>query len=115
MDTRSTAVGSQLSGVFHANTARILGVEDHWGVPAGAAAVSGNLTVTSQTGAGYVAVSPDPPAPVPATSTLNFPLGDTRANGLVTPLNGSGSTYIVYVGASGKTTHLILDLSGYFE
>jgi hypothetical protein len=115
MDTRSTAVGSRLSGVFHANTARILGVEDHWGVPAGAAAVSGNLTVTSQTGAGYVAVSPDPPAPVPATSTLNFPLGDTRANGLVTPLNGTGDTYLVYVGASGKTTQLILDLSGYFE
>jgi hypothetical protein len=52
---------------------------------------------------------------VPATSTLNFPLGDTRANGLVTPLNGSGDTYLVYVGATGKTTHLILDLSGYFE
>ena len=115
MDTRSTAVGSQLSGVFHANTARILGVEDHWGVPAGAAAVSGNLTVTGQNGAGYVAVSPDPPAPVPATSTLNFPLADNRANGLVTPLNGSGATYLVYVGASGKTTQLILDLSGYFE
>jgi hypothetical protein len=115
MDTRSTAVGSRLSGVFQANVARVLGVEDHWGVPAGAAAVSGNLTVTGQTAGGYVAVSPDPPAPVPATSTLNFPLGDTRANGLVTPLNGSGATYLVYVGAAGKTTHLILDLSGYFE
>jgi hypothetical protein len=55
-----------------------------------------------------------PPA-VPATSTLNFPLGDNRANGMVGPLNGSGDTYLVYVGATGKTTDLILDLSGYFE
>ena len=115
MDTRSTAFLSGLSGVFHANTARILPVDGHWGVPVGAAAVSGNLTVTSQNGAGYVAVSPGLPAPVPATSTLNFPLGDTRANGLVTPLNGTGDTYLVYVGATGKTTHMILDLSGYFE
>jgi hypothetical protein len=44
---------------------------------------------------------------VPATSTLNFPLGDNRANGLV----GSGDTYLVSVGATGKETHLILDLS----
>ena len=115
MDTRSTAVLSGLSGVFSANTARILDVDGHWGVPPGAAAVTGNLTVVNQTGAGYVSVSPDAPPPVPATSTLNFPLGDTRANGLVTPLNGSGDTYLVYAAASGKTTHLILDLSGYFE
>jgi hypothetical protein len=115
MDTRVSTLGSQLVGVFHAGTARLLGVDGHWGVPAGAAAVSGNLTVTAQTGAGYVAVTPAAPPPNPATSTINFPLGDTRANGLVTPLNGSGDTYLMYVSATGKTTHLILDLSGYFE
>jgi hypothetical protein len=115
MDTRSTAVLSGLTGQFSANTARILPVEDHWGVPAGAQAVTGNLSVTSQTGAGYVAMAPTVPPPVPVTATLNFPLGDTRGNGLVTPLNGSGATYIVYVGATGKKTQLILDLSGYFQ
>jgi len=40
---------------------------------------------------------------------------DSRANGLVAPLNGSGDTFLVYVGATGKKTDLILDLSGYFE
>jgi hypothetical protein len=115
MDTRSIAVLSGLSGLFSANSARVLPVDGHWGVPLGAAAVSANLTVTGQTGAGYISVSPGAPPPVPATSTLNFPLGDNRANGLVGPLNGSGDTYLVYVGATGKKTHLILDLSGYFE
>ena len=115
MDTRSTAVLSTLHGVFHANSARLLPVDGHWGVPIGAHAISANLTVTQQTAGGFIAVSPTPPPPVPATSTLNFPLADNRANGLVTPLNGSGDTYLVYVGGTGRTTHLVLDLSGYFE
>jgi hypothetical protein len=115
MDTRSTAVLSGLSGPFAANTARILQVDGHWGVPIGAAAVTGNLSVTGQTGAGYVSTAPTLPPPVPATASLNFPLGDTRGNGLVGPLNGSGDTYLVYVGATGKKAQLILDLSGYFE
>jgi hypothetical protein len=115
MDTRSSAVLSQLHNPFNANSARVLAVDFHWGVPPGTDAVSGNLTVTGQTGGGFVAVSPTAPPPVPATSTLNFPLGDSRANGLVAPLNGSGDTFLVYVGATGKKTDLILDLSGYFE
>ena len=67
---------------------------------------------------GYIAVSPAAPPPVPATSTLNFPVGDNRANGLVTPLGTGGDlgkSWLVFIGATGKTTHLILDLSGYFE
>jgi hypothetical protein len=115
MDTRSTAVLSQLHNPFNANSARVLAVDFHWAVPPGTDAVSGNLTVTGQTGGGYISVSPTAPPPVPETSTLNFPFGDNRANGLVAPLNGSGDTFLVYVGASGKKTDLILDLSGYFE
>ena len=115
MDTRPGAVLSLKTNPFHAGAARALDVAGHWGVPVGAQAVSGNLTVTAQTGGGYIAMSPTLPPPVPATSTLNFPLGDNRANGLVTPLNGAGQTWLVYIAATGKTTQLILDLSGYFE
>jgi hypothetical protein len=114
MDTRG-AVLSGLTGTFAANSARQLVGGGHWGVPSSAQAVAGNLTVTGQTAAGYISVSPTVPPPVPATSTLNFPFGDNRANGLVTPLDGSGRTYLVYVGQSGKRTDLILDLSGYYE
>ena len=118
MDTRPGAVLSGRTGVFHAGAARALPVAGHWGVPDGAQAFTGNLTVTAQTGVGYIAVSPAQPVGVPATSTLNFPLGDNRANGLVSPLGTGpslGQTWLVYIGATGKTTQLILDLSGYFE
>jgi hypothetical protein len=113
MDTR-TSVLSGLTGLFTASTPRTLDTDGHWGVPAGASAVTGNLTVTAQTAAGYVSITPNPVAS-PTTSTINFPLGDTRANGVTVPLNGSGNMSLVYKAGSGKKTHLILDVTGYFE
>jgi hypothetical protein len=113
MDTRTT-VNSGLSGVFHANVSRTLGAGGHWGVPTDAGGVTGNLTVVGQTSAGFVAMTPDP-TPSPSTSTLNFPLGDIRANGIFGPLNGAGQASFIYKAASGKTTNLVLDLTGYFR
>jgi hypothetical protein len=70
--------------------------------------------VTGQTAGGYVSVTPDPTAS-PPTSTINFPLGDTLANGLVAPLSGTGNSSFVFKAGAGRKTHLILDLSGYFQ
>ena len=114
VNTRPTAVLSGLTGVLVANVPRTLAVEGHWGVPVGAEAVTGNVAVTGQTAGGYLSVTPTPTA-TPATSTINFPLGDTRANGIVAPLGGAGDTSFVYKAASGKKTDIVLDLSGYFE
>ncbi|MGH2513204.1 MAG: hypothetical protein ACRDGQ_11015 [Candidatus Limnocylindrales bacterium] len=113
MDTRPGVANSGLSGAFAANVSRTLQLAGHWGVPAGAGAVTGNLTVTGQTAAGYVALTPDPTTS-PGTSTLNFPLGDTRANGLFGPLNGSGAGSLVYIARHGSL-QLIFDVSGYFQ
>ena len=49
-------------------------------VPVDAIAVTGNLTVTGQTAAGYFSLT-TLPNNAPATSTLNFPLGDTGRTG----------------------------------
>ena len=69
MDTRPGAVLSRKTGVFHAGAARALDVAGHWGVPVGAQAFTGNLTVTAQTGVGFISVSPAQPVGVPGTST----------------------------------------------
>ena len=113
MDTRST-IDSGLSGVFHASVSRTLAVDGHWGVPTDAGAVTGNLTVVGQTAAGFVAMTPDPTTS-PGTSSLNFPGGDVRANGIFGPVNGTGHASLVYKAASGQTTNLVLDLTGYFR
>ncbi len=114
MDTRSGVVLSGLSGQFNASGPRRLDVAGHWGAPLSAEAVTGNLTVVNQTGAGYVSATLNAEAN-PTTSLLNFPLGDTRANGVTLPLNAGGRSWFVYKASPGKSTHLILDLSGYFD
>ncbi len=84
------------------------------GVPGDAVAVTGNVTVTAQTSGGYVALTPQP-TPTPATSTINFPLADTRANGVTVPLGPDGSLSAVYItGRGGDRAQLIFDVTGYF-
>jgi hypothetical protein len=105
-------LGTGLSGKFIANVARTLTVTGGT-VPADAIAITGNLTVTRQSSAGYVSVTPIA-TNTPSTSTINFPTGDTRANNLTIPLSRAGSLGLVYKAPAGKTTDLILDVTGYF-
>ena len=76
-------------------------------------AITGNLTVTGQTRGGYVSVTPTPTA-TPTTSTINFPTGDTRANGLTVPLSADRPGGRRVQGAPAGSTHLILDVTGYY-
>ena len=116
MDTRPGVVLSGLSGAQAGTTAaasRALDTAGHWGVPLDAKAITGNLTVTQPTKNGLIWIKKD--AGDALTSTLNFPARDTRANGITLPLNGGGDMLLVYRTAGGGTTHLILDITGYFH
>ncbi len=110
LDTR---VGNGLTGTFATDVPRTWQVAGQNGIPAGAVAVTGNVTVTEQTSRGWVAVTPDPVGS-PATSTLNFPAADTRANGLTVALGSGGMLSAVYHGSSGASTHLVFDVTGYY-
>ena len=84
-------------------------------MPADATAVTGNLTATGMTGAGFVYLGPDPLAN-PPSSTLNFPAGDNRGNGLTVDLSATGSLSATFGGpVAGTTTHLVFDVTGYFH
>ena len=83
-------------------------------VPADATAVTGNLTITGQTKAGFVAVTLVP-TDAPTTSTINFPTGDTRANGITTPLGPGGTLSVTYGAVKGAKVQVIFDVTGYFE
>jgi hypothetical protein len=117
LDTR---IGTGLSGVFTSRVARTFQVIGHGGVPTGATAVTGNLTVTQQTNPGYLYVGPIP-VNNPTSSNLNFPMSDDRANAVTVALgNGTGggtlgSLSITYVGLfAGSSAHVIFDVTGYF-
>ena len=95
LDTR---FGNGLSGPFASHVPRSFQVTGRGGVPAGAVAVAGNLTVTGQTSGGYVFLGPTAPVD-PTSSTLNFPLGDTRANGVTVKVSVAGKLGAVFVGS----------------
>jgi hypothetical protein len=108
LDTR---VGTGLSDAFVAGTARSFAVAGSNGVPLGAIAVTGNLTVTRATSKGYVLLGPTTDM---NSSTINFNANDDRANGVTVGLAGDGSLSALYMTAGGGSTQLIFDLTGYF-
>ena len=111
LDTRN---GTGLSGPFSSDSARTFLVKGVGGVSGNAKAVTGNLTVTGQTSLGFLYVGPVA-VDNPTSSTLNFPVGDDRANGVTVALNGSGTLSITYVAPTlGPTAHVIFDVTGYF-
>jgi hypothetical protein len=88
LDSRP-GINKGLAGAFQPNVPRTLSIAGANSIPASARAITGNLTVVGQTRAGYLSITPNSTAN-PTTSTLNFPLADTRANGVTVPLNGQG-------------------------
>jgi hypothetical protein len=112
LDTRNGTGG--LSGPFTNHAGRTFTVSGaSSGVPTNAAAVTGNLTVTGQTSSGYLFIGPTA-TNNPTSSTLNFPVGDDRANAVTVAL-GSGTLSITFVAPSnGPTAQGIFDVTGYF-
>jgi FtsP/CotA-like multicopper oxidase with cupredoxin domain len=111
LDTRD---GTGLSGAFSSHAARTFAVNGTGAVPGNATAVTGNLTVTGQTSNGYLFIGPVA-MNNPTSSTLNFPVGDDRANGVTVALGGGSTLGVTFVApAPGPTAQVIFDVTGYF-
>ncbi len=110
LDSRA---GNGLRGTFRSRVVRSVSIAGRADIPADAVAITANLTVTGQTSAGYVSIGPSMTAD-PSTSTLNVPRGDVRANSATIQLSDTGSLSLVWVGTTGSTAHLVLDVTGYF-
>jgi polyvinyl alcohol dehydrogenase (cytochrome) len=112
LDTRNGTGG--ISGAIDSHAARTFGVTGHGGVPTGATAVTGNLTVTGQTSNGYLFIGPNP-TDNPTSSTLNFPVGDDRANAVTVALGSGGTLSVTLVSpTAGQRAYVIFDVTGYF-
>jgi hypothetical protein len=113
LDSR-TGLGA---GIFHSQTKQTVAiVTAASGVPANAIAVTGNVTVTGQTRLGYVTVAPHLTSRViPSTSTINFPVGENRANNITVPLAAGGTLDFAYWAAgTTATVNVVFDVTGYF-
>lgn len=95
--------------------ARTFPVTDACEIPANARAVVANVTAVSPTGTGHVTVFPGN-YPAPATSSINFNAGTTRANRAILQLStdGTGTLAATASVANGGSVHLLVDVTGYF-
>jgi hypothetical protein len=110
LDTRDGTGG--LSGPSSSHVARPFAVSGVGVISANA--MVGNLTVTGQTSNGYLFIGPAP-MNNPTSSTLNFPVGDDRANGLTVATGAGGALSVTFVAPyAGPTTQVIFDVTGYY-
>jgi Subtilase family len=112
VDTRK-ADGPLAGPALSAGGTRTFTLTGQCGIPLTAKAVSINVTVTQPSAAGdlrlFAGGSPPPPA-----STINYRVGQTRANNATPALGASGGLSVKCDQASG-TVHLIIDVNGYFQ
>jgi hypothetical protein len=112
LDSRDGTGG--LSGAFSSHVARTFAVWGHGGVPGTATAVTGNLTVTGQNSQGFLFIGPAA-MNNPTSSTLNFPLGDDRANAVTVALSNTGTLSATFAASTlGPSAQVIFDVTGYF-
>ncbi len=111
LDTRNGTGG--ISGPIGSHVAHTFGVTGGV-VPSNATAVTGNLTVTGQNSGGYLFLGPVA-TDNPTSSTLNFPIGDDRANGVTVALGVGGTLSVTMVGpSSAGSAYVVFDVTGYF-
>jgi hypothetical protein len=94
-------------------TTRDFPISGNCGIPATARSVAFNVTVTGSTSFGDLRLYPSG-EPGPTSSTVNWSTGRTRANNAILRLGMSGSITVWCVMFSGST-HVVLDVVGYFE
>lgn len=87
-------------------------------VPDGATAIVANLTVTQPTNTGFVSIRPGNATGRPSTSNINIPAPGSDIPNSVTvelPTSGPLAGHVdLYYNRTGATTHLILDIVGYY-
>ena len=83
-------------------------------VPSTATSVAINVTALGSTSSGDVAVyAVDPPTV--ANSIVSFGLGAVRANNAIAPISATGTLKIKPSLSSLATTHVVVDVVGYFQ
>ena len=112
LDTRTQDGGAPVQS----GTDRVLDVDrgHACGVSPLATAVAINVTITQPTGQGYLTVYPADLAQPPATSTLNFLAGMTRANNALPSCRATAGSSSARSLAGAGTTHVIVDVVGFF-
>ena len=83
-------------------------------VPAGATAISANVTVVETVQSGFLAVNPGGNAIVNAATVNWYESGQILNNGVMLTLNANREITVIAGGIAGASTHFVIDVNGYF-
>jgi hypothetical protein len=111
-DTRE-APGPFGGPALQAGATRAVPMAGRCGIPVEADAVVINVTVAQPTALGHLTIYASG-TPLPLASTINYRASQTRANNAIVRL-GTGDSINVTCSQSTGTTHLIIDVVGYFR
>ncbi len=106
VDTRDTNGPALVPG-----QQRIFATTNVCGIPATAKALAINVTAIDSADAGHVVVYS---GSFPSTATINYSVGQNRANNAIIGLDADGTFKVVAVQPTG-TLQLTIDVSGYFQ
>ncbi|MDP9121096.1 MAG: glycosyl hydrolase-related protein [Acidobacteriota bacterium] len=94
---------------------RTIPVTGHCGIPSTAVSIAANVTAVSPNALGNLNAYASGTL-APFTSTLNFKANTVRANNAVVELGADGGVNIsASLAGSGSTSHVLLDVFGYFQ
>lgn len=111
-DTRNAA-GPFGGPALAAETGRVFVLAGHCGIPAGAKAVSLNLTVVTPSTSGSLKINPTGVDPGPASANV-FAAGRTLANNAISFLGADGAMVVLDAQITG-VVDLVIDANGYFQ
>jgi hypothetical protein len=111
IDTR-LAPGPLGGPALAAGTTRAFAVVGRCQIPLSAVAMSVNVAVVSPAAPGHLRLFASG-TPLPDTSTINYAAGQTRAGNAIVAL-GTDGVFVAYANQAGGTTHLVVDVTGYF-
>jgi hypothetical protein len=110
IDTRASSSGGP---ALLAGETRTFTLAGSCRVPASAAALSVNVTVTQGSGPGNLRLFAGG-TPAPRASTINYGAGQTRANNAIVALGADGTVAVRSDQQTGSV-HFILDVNGHFQ
>jgi ELWxxDGT repeat protein len=112
-DTRDPA-GPSGGAPLGAGETLVFQVTGRCGIPSTAISVAANVTVVTPSAAGGLSVFAGVPVPT-GPGEVSFAAGKTRALHVLPNLGTSGTLSIRPSMPAGSETHVVLDVSGYFE
>lgn len=115
VDTRNSTGADAGWPALDANATRSFSVTGKCAIPASAATLSVNVTVTGPSSAGELVLFRGDLASSPPTSSISFKAGTTRANIGVLSLSGDGTSSFQVTNRSSGPAHFILDVNGYLQ